>query len=165
MVSRHYDADTVTLLQGCGDFGDKDQIANSLREAAQGSHNVMMPPNSTVRSGKVDDGELDKILLETLMADESEEEEEPEEEELPEPGYSVERDGEQAVLTVELAGVTSLADVDLEVDDECVELEVEGRYKLYANLSRWLDGEIDEDSVTAGFDKTTGTLTIRASVL
>jgi len=144
-------------MLGAGEFGDPNQISDLMAEAAQGSHFVR-PQGAPARSGQpVDDDELDRILYETLMAD-SEDEEEEEEEQLPQPVFRVERDGEQVVLVVELTGVTSLADVELELDEEVIEVEVEGLYKLSTKLP-WC---VDDNTVKAGFDKSKQLLTIRA---
>lgn len=82
------------------------------------------------------------------------------------PEYSVEEvvgyNGQQLIeVTVELPRVESISDVDLDIEDDTLELEAEGCYRLVAKLPHG----VDLDTIKAKFDKAAKQLVVTAAIL
>lgn len=69
-------------------------------------------------------------------------------------------DDDKLEVTVELPLLTSIGDVDLEVEGRILSLEVEGQYALDLEL----DHAVDEDEVQARFDKSAKKLVLLAPI-
>jgi HSP20 family molecular chaperone IbpA len=82
------------------------------------------------------------------------------------PVYEVKREddgegGRCVVVRVELPKVSTVSDVDLEINENVLELQVPDLYAV--NIT--FDEAVDEDSVKATFDKTTRVLLVKLPVL
>jgi len=145
-----------------GEFGDASGhagVADSLMQSLLGntgessSTDSHQPTRQPKPEPKIVKGIGDEALDDIKLCDDEESEEE---EEIFEPAHDVTTEDGLVTVTVELIGVTSLAGVDLDIDTDCVHLEVPDKYTLNTRLPV----EIDIDSVQAKFDKSSQVLTI-----
>merc|ERR1712159_598163 len=136
-------------MMGTGGFGESIAAAGEQDSRPKAGHKVMpqsQPDADDDVEGEEEDG-LDQIQL-------------TEDDDVAEPDWSCSLEAGRVVVKVQLPGLDSMANVELEVEEEWVEVVVPGEL----SFSKSLPWRIDVDSASAAFDKSTHVLSITAQL-